>query len=206
MFGHFGDRIGRKGSLIATLLLMGIATIAIGLVPGYDRIGIWGGVLLVVARALQGIGVGGEWGGSILLAGEWADPKHRGFAMSWPAAGGPAGLLFANGALGLVSVMTTEDQFLSWGWRIPFLASVVLIFIGLYMRTGILETPVFARLQARGKVEKADHRGAAAKLARGDPDGADANRSDCAVLHFHYLHPDLRDPVLGFSRRLLLIS
>ena len=155
VFGHFGDRIGRKGSLVATLLLMGIATIAIGLVPGYDRTGIWGGVLLVVARALQGIGVGGEWGGSILLAGEWADPKHRGFAMSWPAAGGPAGLLLANGALGLVSGMTTEDQFLSWGWRIPFLASVVLIFIGLYMRTGILETPVFARLQARGKVEEA---------------------------------------------------
>ena len=200
VFGHFGDRIGRKGSLIATLLLMGIATIAIGLVPGHDRIGIWGGVLLVVARALQGIGVGGEWGGSILLAGEWADPKHRGFAMSWPAAGGSAGLLLSNGALGLVSVMTTEDQFLSWGWRIPFLASVVPdLHRPIHEDGNPRDASVRPPPGARQAGKSADHRGAAAKLARGDPDDADANRSDCAALHFHYLHPDLRNPSTSVS-------
>jgi metabolite-proton symporter len=155
IFGHVGDRFGRKASLIATLLLMGIPTIGIGLVPGYETIGIWGAALLVVARILQGIGLGGEWGGSILLAGEWTNPRFRGFAMSWPQFGGPAGLLLANGAVGLMSSLTTEEQFLSWGWRIPFLASVTLIFIGLYIRVGVMETPVFAQLKDRGKVEKA---------------------------------------------------
>jgi MFS family permease len=154
IFGHIGDRVGRKASLVATLLLMGGATVAIGLVPGHDRIGMWGGVLLVVARILQGIGIGGEWGGAILMAGEWTDPKRRGFAMSWPQFGGPAGLLLANAAVGLTSAFTTEDQFLSWGWRIPFLASFLLIFAGLYIRLGIMETPVFARLKVRGKIEK----------------------------------------------------
>jgi metabolite-proton symporter len=155
VFGHFGDKLGRKASLVGTLLLMGIATVAIGLVPSYERIGIWGGVLLVVARVMQGIGVGGEWGGSILLAGEWADRRNRGFVMSWPQFGGPAGLLLANGAVGAMSAILPEDQFISWGWRVPFLASVVLIGIGLYIRTDISETPVFANLQARGKVQKA---------------------------------------------------
>ena len=155
IFGHVGDRLGRKASLVATMLLMGIATVGIGLVPGYDSIGIWGGVLLVVGRTLQGIGLGGEWGGSILLAGEWTDPKRRGFAMSWPQWGGPAGLLLANGALGVMTTLTTEEQFVSWGWRVPFLASIALIAVGLYIRIGILETPVFAQLQKRGKVQKA---------------------------------------------------
>ena len=155
IFGHVGDRLGRKASLVATMLLMGAATVGIGLVPGYDTIGIWGGVLLVVGRALQGVGLGGEWGGSILLAGEWTHPGRRGFAMSWPQWGGPAGLLLANGALGLVAGLTTDEQFAAWGWRIPFLASVALIAVGLYIRVGILETPVFARLQTRGKVRKA---------------------------------------------------
>ena len=155
IFGHVGDRLGRKASLVATMLLMGIATVGIGLVPGYDSIGIWGGVLLVIGRTVQGIGLGGEWGGSILLAGEWTDPKRRGFAMSWPQWGGPAGLLLANGALGLMTTLTTEEQFVSWGWRVPFLASIALIAVGLYIRVGILETPVFAQLQKRGKVQKA---------------------------------------------------
>ena len=155
VFGHVGDRLGRKASLVATMVLMGAATVGIGLVPGYDTIGVWGGVLLVAGRTLQGIGLGGEWGGSILLAGEWTDPSRRGFAMSWPQWGGPAGLLLANGALGLTAGLTTEEQFAAWGWRIPFLASVALIAVGIYIRVGILETPVFARLQARGKVKKA---------------------------------------------------
>ena len=155
IFGHVGDRLGRKSALVATMLLMGVATVGIGLVPGYEAIGIWGGILLVAGRVLQGIGVGGEWGGSILLAGEWTDPNRRGFAMSWPQWGGQAGLLLANGALGLMAALTTEEQFAAWGWRVPFLASVALIAVGLYIRVGILETPVFARLQTRGKVPKA---------------------------------------------------
>ena len=155
VFGHIGDRVGRKASLVATLILMGIATLAVGLVPSYDSIGAWGGVFLVIARVLQGIGVGGEWGGSILLAGEWSSPRWRGFAMSWPQFGGPAGLLLANAAVVAMSAVTTEEQFLTWGWRVPFLASVVLIFVGLYIRVGIMETPVFAELKSTGKIEKA---------------------------------------------------
>jgi MFS family permease len=154
IFGHYGDRIGRKASLIATLILMGMATVAVGLVPGYDQIGIWGAVLLTALRVLQGIGVGGEWGGSVLLAGEWTDPKRRGFTTSFAQFGAPAGLMLANAIFGLVSVTTSNEAFLSWGWRIPFLISFVLVFVGLYIRIGILETPVFSRLKAEGKVER----------------------------------------------------
>lgn len=154
-FGHYGDRIGRKAALIATLLLMGIATMGIGFIPGYDRIGIWGAVLLVVGRVLQGIGVGGEWGGSVLMAGEWTDPKRRGFTTSWAQFGAPAGMVLANGALAVMTATTTEANFLSWGWRVPFLLSFLLLFVGFYIRVGILETPVFARLKAQGRVESA---------------------------------------------------
>src|ERR1700746_3111052 len=132
IFGHFGDRLGRKASLIATLVLMGASTMGIGLIPGYESIGIWGGLLLTLMRVFQGIGVGGEWGGSVLLAGEWTDPKRRGFSTSWAQFGAPAGMVLANGALALMTSATTNEQFLSWGWRVPFLLSFVLIFIGLY--------------------------------------------------------------------------
>lgn len=154
IFGHIGDRVGRKASLVATLLLMGVATAGIGLVPGYDRIGIWGAVLLTLGRVLQGIGVGGEWGGSVLLAAEWSDRKRRGFMASWPQWGAPAGLVLANGAVSAMSALT-GDGFVTWGWRVPFLASVVLVGIGFWIRVGILETPAFARLRAEGKVERA---------------------------------------------------
>jgi metabolite-proton symporter len=154
-FGHYGDRLGRKAALIATLLLMGMATTGIGLVPGYDRIGIWGAVLLVVGRVLQGVGVGGEWGGSVLMAGEWTDPKRRGFTTSWAQFGAPAGMVLANGALALMTYTTSEEAFLNWGWRVPFLLSLTLVAVGLYIRVGILETPVFASLKAKGKVERA---------------------------------------------------
>jgi metabolite-proton symporter len=154
IFGHYGDRIGRKASLIATLLLMGVATVGIGFVPGYDTIGIWGAVLLTFGRVLQGIGVGGEWGGSVLLAAEWADKKSRGFIASWPQFGAPAGLVLANGALAVMSLTTSEKTFLAWGWRVPFLASTVLIAVGFYIRTGILETPVFSKLRASGNVAR----------------------------------------------------
>lgn len=155
VFGHLGDRIGRKASLIATLLLMGFGTAAIGLVPGYETIGIWGAGLLTLGRVLQGIGIGGEWGGSVLLAAEWGDRRHRGFVASWPQFGAPAGMVLANGALALMSTMTSDTEFLVWGWRIPFLASLVLVAVGFYIRVGILETPVFARLRAAGQVQRA---------------------------------------------------
>jgi MFS family permease len=154
IFGHYGDRIGRKGALIATLLLTGIATAAVGLVPGYNQIGIWGAVILTIIRFIQGIGVGGEWGGSVLLSMEWARTNnHRGFICSWPQLGGPAGLLLANIAV-LVFSVVSGDQFLVWGWRIPFLLSIVMIAIGLYIRLGIMETPVFRRIVAENRVER----------------------------------------------------
>ncbi len=155
IFGHYGDRIGRKATLIVTLLVTGIATVAVGLVPTYDSIGIWGAVLLTVIRLVQGIGVGGEWGGSVLLAMEWARTnKHRGFLSAWPQFGAPAGLFLANVAV-LVFSWISGDQFLVWGWRIPFLISIVMVGVGLWIRLGILETPVFQRVLDEERVERA---------------------------------------------------
>jgi metabolite-proton symporter len=154
IFGHFGDRIGRKSTLIATLLLMGLATFAVALVPTYASIGIWGAVILTVLRFIQGVGVGGEWGGSVLMSMEWARTDHsRGFIASWPQFGVPCGLFLANLAVLAFSQMSGE-QFLSWGWRVPFALSLVLVGVGLYIRLGILETPVFARLLAERKIER----------------------------------------------------
>ncbi|MBR0694934.1 MFS transporter [Bradyrhizobium lablabi] len=154
IFGHYGDRIGRKSTLIATLLLMGLATAAVAVVPTYSSIGIWGAVILTVLRFIQGIGVGGEWGGSVLMSMEWArDNRSRGFIASWPQFGVPCGLFLANLAVLAFSQMA-GDQFLAWGWRIPFALSIVLVGIGLYIRLGILETPVFSRLLAERKVER----------------------------------------------------
>ena len=155
LFGHFGDRVGRKALLIITMMMMGIATVGIGLIPSYEVIGIWGAVLLTVGRVFQGLSVGGEWSGSVLMAGEWADPKRRGFTTSFAQFGAPAGMVLANGALALVTVLTTDEQFLDWAWRVPFLASIVLVFVGMYIRVGVLETPVFRELKARGAVAKA---------------------------------------------------
>ncbi|HLW75366.1 MAG TPA: MFS transporter, partial [Bryobacteraceae bacterium] len=155
IFGHYGDRLGRKAALIATLLLMGSATFAVALVPGYDRIGIWGAVILTALRFIQGIGVGGEWGGSVLLSMEWArSNEHRGFIASWPQFGVPAGLFLANLAVLAFSALS-GDQFLAWGWRVPFLLSIVLVGVGFYIRLGIVETPVFRRLAAENKLERA---------------------------------------------------
>jgi MFS family permease len=154
IFGHYGDRIGRKATLIVTLLVTGIATVAVGCVPTYDSIGIWGAVLLTVIRLIQGIGVGGEWGGSVLLAMEWAKTnKNRGFLASWPQFGAPAGLFLANSAVLFFSWLS-GDQFLVWGWRIPFLLSIVMVAIGLWIRIGITETPVFRRVVEEERVER----------------------------------------------------
>jgi len=155
IFGHYGDRIGRKAALISTLLITGLTTFAVGLVPGYAAIGIWGAVILTILRFIQGIGVGGEWGGSVLLSMEWARTNaHRGFIASWPQFGGPAGNILANLAV-LVFSAISGDQFLVWGWRIPFLLSIVLIAVGLYIRLGILETPAFRQLVAEDRIERA---------------------------------------------------
>jgi metabolite-proton symporter len=155
IFGHYGDRIGRKATLIATLLCMGIATFLIAFVPTYSSIGIWGAILLTVLRALQGIGVGGEWGGSVLLAMEWSRTHgQRGLVASWPQFGVPCGLFLANIAV-LVFSTWSGDQFLVWGWRIPFALSIILVGVGLWIRLGILETPVFQKLLDNDKTEKA---------------------------------------------------
>jgi len=155
IFGHFGDRVGRKSTLIVTLVLMGVSTFLVAFLPGYASIGIWGAVLLTILRLLQGIGVGGEWGGSVLLSMEWARHNNeRGFLTSWPQFGGPAGLFLANLAV-LVFSQMSGDAFLTWGWRIPFALSIVLIGIGLWIRLRILETPVFRNLVVEHKIERA---------------------------------------------------
>jgi MFS family permease len=155
IFGHYGDRIGRKATLIATLLCMGLATFAIAFVPTYESIGIWGAVLLTVLRAIQGIGVGGEWGGSVLLAMEWSRTQgQRGLVASWPQFGVPCGLLLANLAVLAFSSWAGAD-FVTWGWRVPFALSIILVGVGLWIRLGILETPVFQKLLDTDKIEKA---------------------------------------------------
>src|SRR6202023_2563687 len=154
IFGHYGDRIGRKSTLIVTLVLMGVSTFLVAFLPGYAVIGIWGAVLLTVLRLIQGIGVGGEWGGSVLLSMEWArGDKHRGFIASWPQFGVPCGLFLANLAVLAFSQMSGE-QFLAWGWRVPFFLSLILVAVGLYIRLGILETPIFRKLVAEQKIER----------------------------------------------------
>ncbi len=154
IFGHYGDRIGRKAALIWTLLLMGIATLLVAFVPGYERIGIWGAVFLTVLRFIQGIGVGGEWGGSVLLALEWTRRHgNRGLVGSWPQFGVPCGLFLANLAV-LISSWWSGPAFHAWGWRVPFLFSGLLVVVGLWIRIGIFETPVFARLLRENRIEK----------------------------------------------------
>jgi metabolite-proton symporter len=154
IFGHYGDRIGRKSTLIATLLLMGLATAAVAVVPTYASVGIWGAVILTVLRFIQGVGVGGEWGGSVLMSMEWArTDSSRGLVASWPQFGVPCGLFLANLAVFAFS-QTSGEQFVAWGWRIPFALSLVLVGVGLYIRLGILETPVFAKLLSERKVDR----------------------------------------------------
>jgi len=155
IFGHYGDRIGRKAALIATLLLTGLATFAVALVPSYQQIGIWGAVIMILLRFIQGVGVGGEWGGSVLLSMEWAKTDaHRGFIASWPQFGAPAGLFLANIAVLFFSWLS-GDQFLAWGWRIPFFFSIIMVGVGLWIRLGIFETPVFSRILAEERTARA---------------------------------------------------
>jgi metabolite-proton symporter len=151
LFGHFGDRVGRKTTLVVALLTMGLSTIAIGLLPGYKAIGFAAPLLLALCRFGQGLGLGGEWGGAVLLAIENAPPNKRAWYGMFPQLGAPAGFLLSGGTFLLLSRWLTDQQFFSFGWRLPFLASAVLVFLGLYVRLTITETPVFRQALERGE-------------------------------------------------------
>ena len=143
VFGHYGDRIGRKRLLMLSLILMGVATVLIGLLPTYASIGIWAPILLVMLRLVQGFAVGGEWGGAVLLAAEHGDAARRGFWASWPQAGVPAGLVLASAVLALLASFQSEADFLAWGWRVPFLLSAGLVIVGWWIRTAVDESHTF---------------------------------------------------------------
>ena len=151
LFGHFGDRVGRKATLVASLLTMGISTVVIGLLPSYQSIGVLAPLLLALARFGQGLGLGGEWGGAALLATENAPAKKRALYGSFPQLGAPIGFFFANGTFLLLSWLLTDEQFMQWGWRVPFVLSAVLVLIGLYVRVSLHESPVFAKVQKENK-------------------------------------------------------
>ena len=149
IFGHFGDRIGRKTMLIITLMIMGVATFLIGLVPTYAQIGVAAPLLLLLLRILQGIGLGGEWGGAVLMAYEYAPKEKRGFYASLPQIGLAIGLCMASGIVALLSSLLTDEQFLAWGWRIAFLLSGLMVVVGMYIRLNVQETPEFAAIKAK---------------------------------------------------------
>jgi MFS transporter, MHS family, shikimate and dehydroshikimate transport protein len=150
VFGHFGDRVGRKSMLVASLVMMGAATFLIGLLPSYATIGVLAPVLLTLLRLMQGFAVGGEWGGAVLMAVEHSPPGRRGFAGSWPQSGSPAGLVLATGAFAAAATMP-DDAFLAWGWRIPFLLSALLVAVGLFIRLRMYESPEFAAVRDAGQ-------------------------------------------------------
>ncbi|MBY4212710.1 MHS family MFS transporter [Rhodococcus fascians] len=155
VFGRLGDVIGRKQLLVITLMLIGVTTFAIGLIPGYDSIGIAAPIILVTMRFCQGVAVGGEWGGAVLLSSEYGDPRRRGFWSSAAQIGPPAGNLLANGALAVLTLTLTDQQFESWGWRVAFLFSAVLVGFGLWIRLKLEDTPVFKALQESGERSEA---------------------------------------------------
>src|SRR4051812_38496592 len=162
VFGHYGDKLGRKKLLIVSLLMMGVATFAIGLLPSHAQVGVLAPVLLTVLRCIQGFALGGEWGGAVLIVSEHGKPQHRGFWASWPQAGAPAGQLISTGVLALLAAFQSDEAFAAWGWRIPFLLSAVLILVGLWVRLAVSESPVFLEAQRLAE-EKARETGAAEK-------------------------------------------
>ncbi|OLT19325.1 MFS transporter [Pseudonocardia sp. CNS-139] len=155
VFGHYGDRLGRKKLLVISLVMMGAATFAIGLLPSAATIGVAAPILLIVLRLIQGFALGGEWGGAVLIVSEHGDPARRGYWASWPQAGVPLGQLLANGLLFLLAAVQDDASFQSWGWRIPFLLSAVLVLIGLYIRLSVEESPVFRAAQERAAEQPA---------------------------------------------------
>ncbi|WP_432785180.1 Fosfomycin resistance protein AbaF [Oligella sp. MSHR50489EDL] len=154
IFGHIGDKISRKGALIATLLIMGGSTFAIGLIPSYDSIGIWAPMLLLLFRVLQGIALGGEWGGAVLMAYEFAPDNKKGFYASMPQIGLSLGLCLASFVVAILTASMSDDNFLKWGWRIGFLASIILVFLGFWIRMSVRESPVFEKLKAKNAQNK----------------------------------------------------
>jgi len=150
VFGHFGDRVGRKTVLVVTLLVMGVSTFLIGVLPGYAAVGVMAPILLALLRFVQGLGLGGEWGGAVIMSLEHGDGRRRGFHASWPQVGVPAGYVLATGLLTLLSFAQSDAAFLSWGWRVPFLLSGALVFVGLWVRLKITESPLFAEVQQQG--------------------------------------------------------
>ncbi|MEU7857524.1 MFS transporter [Nonomuraea sp. NPDC049141] len=154
VFGHFGDRTGRKTVLVVTLLVMGVSTFLIGVLPGYDSVGALAPIMLATLRFVQGLGLGGEWGGAVIMSLEHGDDRRRGFNASWPQVGVPAGYVLATGTLAILSFTLSDSAFLSWGWRVPFLLSGVLVLVGLWVRLKITESPLFAELAQQGAKAK----------------------------------------------------
>src|SRR3974390_1117531 len=147
VFGHYGDTIGRKTMLYLTLLIMGVATAVIGVLPTYDTLGVWAAVLLVACRLLQGFGLGGEWGGAVLMAVEHAPADKKGFFGSWPQLGAPLGLVLGTLVFSIFSATMSDQQFVAWGWRLPFLFSIVLVIVGLWIRFTLAESPEFQKVK-----------------------------------------------------------
>ncbi|MGW6403004.1 MFS transporter [Streptomyces sp. NPDC055134] len=184
VFGHFGDKLGRKKLLVLSLLMMGGATFAIGVLPTYDTVGMAAPALLTALRLVQGFALGGEWGGAVLLVSEHGDAKRRGFWASWPQTGAPAGQLLATGVLSLLTALISDSAFTSWGWRIPFLLSGVLVMVGLWIRLSVDESPVFKEALARAE-------------ARKDEGGASEKTPLVAVLRHHW-----RDVLVAIGARM----
>ncbi|MET9142265.1 MFS transporter [Streptomyces sp. NPDC004042] len=189
VFGHYGDRLGRKKLLVISLLMMGGATFAIGLLPTHASVGSAAPVLLTTLRLVQGFALGGEWGGAVLLVSEHGDARRRGFWASWPQTGAPAGQLLATGVLSLLTALLSDDAFGSWGWRIPFLLSGVLVMVGLWIRLSVDESPVFRQALAQAEARKA---------ARADDPGAQAEKLPLvSVLRHHW-----RDVLIAMGARM----
>jgi metabolite-proton symporter len=187
-FGYLGDRLGRKSTLVTTLLLMGLSTLLIGFLPTYHEIGITAAIVLVLLRFIQGLGVGGEWGGAVLLALEYGHRGKRGFYASWPQAGVPLGLLAAIGALALCQTNLTPERFQAWGWRLPFYFSGLLIVVGLIIRVRILETPLFRELQRSNQIAEAPVREAVRRHPREILLGAGTRISENACFYLFSIY------------------
>ncbi len=186
IFGHYGDKVGRKKMLVLALVIMGVATVLIGALPGYDSIGIWAPILLVTLRLIQGAALGGEWGGAVLMVTEYAPKGKRGFYGSWPQIGFAGGLAISTSIIWIMSTSLSDAAFESWGWRVPFFASALLVAVGLWIRLKIEETPAFTELKEKQEREKAP----AVEVFR-RPQEAGAARDGHALLgEHHLLHAD----------------
>ena len=198
VFGHFGDRVGRKTTLVAALLTMGVSTVLIGMLPTYETIGIAAPLLLSLCRFGQGLGLGGEWGGAVLLATENAPPGKRAWYGMFPQLGAPIGFVFSGSVFLLLSRFLTDEQFFAWGWRVPFLASASLVLVGLYVRLTITETPIFAEAV---KKDASAREGAGVRRVPRSSRRADARHDDLDRRVRAVLHDVGVQPVVGHAAR-----